>query len=237
MTLDFRQRLLATTLLVGAGLIAQPAFGQTVPQTDGSPVSTANPTGPVEAQPLPATNAAGKPVEQSADIVVTGSRIPQPNLTSAAPITVVTSQDIKAQGVTKIEDLLNSLPSVSAGQTSNLSNGANGTADVDLRGLGAKRTLVLVNGRRLVPGDPGSASIADLNFIPSSLVKRIEILTGGASSTYGADAVSGVANFIMDTNFTGTLRACRLFGGEMVRRGYGRIINIGSLTSLVALYE
>ena len=203
MTLDFRQRLLATTLLVGAGLIAQPAFGQTVPQTDGSPVSTANPTGPVEAQPLPATNAAGKPVEQSADIVVTGSRIPQPNLTSAAPITVVTSQDIKAQGVTKIEDLLNSLPSVSAGQTSNLSNGANGTADVDLRGLGAKRTLVLVNGRRLVPGDPGSASIADLNFIPSSLVKRIEVLTGGASSTYGADAVSGVVNFIMDTNFTG----------------------------------
>jgi iron complex outermembrane receptor protein len=200
---DFRQRLLATTLLVGAGLVAQPAFGQTVPQTDGTPVTTSNPTGPVEAQPLPATNAAGKPVQQPADIVVTGSRIPQPNLTSTAPVTVVTNQDIKLQGITKVEDLLNSLPSVFAAQSSTLSNGASGTAEVDLRGLGAKRTLVLVNGRRLVPGDPGSASVADLNFIPSSIVKRVEVLTGGASSTYGADAVSGVVNFIMDTNFSG----------------------------------
>ena len=203
MTQNFRQRLLATTLLVSAGMVAAPAIGQTVPQTDGSPVSTANPTGPVEAQPTPSTSAAGKPVEQAADIVVTGSRIPQPNLTSSAPVTVVTSQDIKLQGITKVEDLLNSLPSVFAAQSSTLSNGASGTAEVDLRGLGAKRTLVLVNGRRLVPGDPGSASVADLNFIPSSIIKRVEVLTGGASSTYGADAVSGVVNFIMDTNFTG----------------------------------
>lgn len=203
MTSQFRQSLLATTLLVGAGMLAAPAAAQTVPQSDGPPTTTANPTGPVEAQPHPATNAAGKPVEQAADIVVTGSRIPSPNLTSTAPVTVVTSQDIKLQGITKVEDLLNSLPSVFAAQSSTISNGASGTADVDLRGLGAKRTLVLVNGRRLVPGDPGSASVADLNFIPSSLVKRVEVLTGGASSTYGADAVSGVVNFIMDTNFSG----------------------------------
>ena len=85
-----------------------------------------------------------------------------------------------------------------------MSNGATGTATVDLRDLGPKRTLVLINGRRLVPGDPNSASqAADLNFIPSALIKRVDVLTGGASSVYGADAVAGVVNFIMDTGFTG----------------------------------
>ena len=205
MTQNFRQRLLATTLLVSAGLVAAPATAQTAPTTpnsEGTASNTTNPTGPVEAQPTPTTNANGKPVEQAADIVVTGTRIPSANLTSVAPVTTVTSQDIKLQGITKVEDLLNSLPQVFAGQASTLSNGASGTATVDLRGLGPQRTLVLVNGRRLVPGDPGS-SAADLNFVPSSLVKRVEILTGGASATYGADAVAGVVNFIMDTNFTG----------------------------------
>lgn len=140
-----------------------------------------------------------------ATIVVTGSRIPQPNLESVAPITVVTSEDIKLQGTTKVEDLLNSLPSVFASQASTLSNGADGTASVDLRGLGTARTLSLVNGRRLIPGDPSpnSGSAADINIIPSSILKRVDVLTGGASSTYGADAVAGVVNFVVDTEFTG----------------------------------
>lgn len=139
------------------------------------------------------------------DIIVTGSRIPQPNLESAAPVTVVSSQDIKLQGTTKVEDLLNSLPAVFASQASSLSNGADGTASVDLRGLGTSRTLSLVNGRRLLPGDPSptSGSAADINIIPSSMIKRIDVFTGGASATYGADAVAGVVNFVMDTDFTG----------------------------------
>ena len=122
-----------------------------------------------------------------------------------APVTVVSSQDIKLQGTTRVEDLLNALPSVSASQGSTISNGADGTATVDLRGLGTSRTLTLVNGRRLLPGDPSptSGSAADINIIPAALVKRVEVLTGGASSTYGADAVAGVVNFIMDTDFTG----------------------------------
>lgn len=136
-------------------------------------------------------------------IVVTGSRIPQPNLESVSPITTVSAEDVKLQGTTRIEDLLNSLPSVFASQASSLSNGADGTASVDLRGLGAARTLSLVNGRRLVPGDPNGSSAADINIVPSSLLKRVEVLTGGASSTYGADAVAGVVNFIIDTDFTG----------------------------------
>jgi outer membrane receptor protein involved in Fe transport len=137
-------------------------------------------------------------------IVVTGTRIQSPNQAAIAPITTVTSQDITLSGTTRVEDLLNSLPQVTAGQSSTLANGATGTATVDLRGLGPSRTLVLINGRRLMTGDPNStSSAADLNFIPSSLIKRVDVLTGGASATYGADAVAGVVNFVMDTEFTG----------------------------------
>ncbi len=138
-------------------------------------------------------------------IIVTGSRIPQANLESPAPVTVVSAQDIKSQGTTRVEDLLNSLPSVFASQASTLSNGADGTASVDLRGLGTSRTLTLVNGRRLLPGDPSptSGSAADINIIPASMLKQVEVLTGGASATYGADAVAGVVNFIIDPDFTG----------------------------------
>ena len=136
------------------------------------------------------------------EIVVTGSRIPQPNLEGVTPVTTISALDLKLQGVTRVEDMLNSLPQVFASQASTLSNGATGTATVDLRHLGASRTLVLINGRRLMPGDPVSSE-ADLNAVPGFLAKRVDVLTGGASSTYGADAVAGVVNFIMDTNFTG----------------------------------
>src|SRR4051812_42803907 len=214
MALDFRQRLLTTTLLVGVAAFATPVYAQDAapatpppptPQTDAPPTDVqANPSGPVEAQPTPSRSAQGEPVQGGQDIIVTGTRIPQPNLTSAAPVTVVTNQDVKLSGTTRVEDLLNQLPSVGASQASGVSNGATGTAEVDLRYLGSKRTLTLVNGRRLAPGDPNSTTqAADLNLIPSSLIKRVEVLTGGASSVYGADAVAGVVNFIMDTNFTG----------------------------------
>ena len=113
---------------------------------------------PVEGTTAPSTSAAGETVEAAQDIVITGSRIPQPNLTSASPVTVVTSQEVKLQGTTRTEDLINSLPQSFAAQGSNISNGASGTATVNLRGLGSARTLVLVNGRRLMPGDPRSRS-------------------------------------------------------------------------------
>jgi outer membrane receptor protein involved in Fe transport len=211
MTLQFRQRLLSSTLLIGVSALASPAYAAAAPDappptTDSTPTNVqANPSGPVEGQPTPSVNAQGGNVASGGEnIVVTGTRIPQPNLTSAAPVTVVTNQDVKLTGTTRVEDLLNQLPSVGASQASGVSNGASGTAEVDLRYLGSKRTLSLVNGRRLTPGDPNSTSqAADLNLIPSALIKRVEVLTGGASSVYGADAVAGVVNFIMDTNFTG----------------------------------
>jgi len=184
---NLRDSLLASTIIAGAILGGAPAFAQTAPGT------------------APGAAAVDTTAGDEQTIVVTGSRIPQPNLESVAPITVVNNQDIKLQGTTRVEDVLNSLPSVFASQASSLSNGADGTASVDLRGLGTSRTLTLVNGRRLLPGDPSptSGSAADINIVPASLLKRVEVLTGGASSTYGADAVAGVVNFIMDTDFEG----------------------------------
>lgn len=135
-------------------------------------------------------------------IIVTGSRIRQPNLESASPVTVVTGAEFKQTGTTRVEDLINSLPQVFAGQGANYSNGASGIATLDLRGLGSERTLVLVNGRRLTPGDPNTSS-PDINVIPAGLIERVDVLTGGASSVYGADAVSGVVNFVLDTDFEG----------------------------------
>ena len=144
-----------------------------------------------------------QPVVQAEEaIVVTGSRIPRRNLTAVSPVTVIRGEEVQLQGVTLTEELLNRLPQVAPDQGAFISNEATGTATVNLRGLGAARTLVLLNGRRLVPGDP-SYPAPDLNLIPSVLIKRIEVLTGGASSVYGSDAVGGVVNFILDSDLDG----------------------------------
>jgi len=135
-------------------------------------------------------------------IVVTGSRIKQANLESSSPVTQVTAADIEAQGVTRVEDLINQLPQAFASQNATVSNGASGTATVDLRGLGDSRTLVLVDGRRMPYGGVGQ-SAADLNQIPSQLIERVEVLTGGASAIYGSDAIAGVVNFITKKDFEG----------------------------------
>ena len=135
-------------------------------------------------------------------IVVTGSRIPRRNLTAASPVTVVGKDEVVFQGVQTVEELLDRLPQIAPSQGLFKSNGATGTATVDLRNLGAARTLVLINGRRLAPGDPFSP-YADTNLIPPTLIQRVEVLTGGATSVYGSDAVSGVVNFILDTRLDG----------------------------------
>jgi outer membrane receptor protein involved in Fe transport len=181
---QYLSSLLATTMICGAASFATPAFAQDA-----------------NAQP-PAQPAAAAPPSDEETVVVTGSRIPQPNLTATSPVTVVNAAEVRATGTTRAEDLVNSLPQVFAGQSSTYSNGASGTATLNLRGLGSNRTLVLVNGRRLVPGDPG-LPVPDINVIPAMMIQRVDVLTGGASSVYGSDAVGGVVNFIMDTNFTG----------------------------------
>jgi iron complex outermembrane receptor protein len=135
-------------------------------------------------------------------VVVTGSRIAQQGVISASPVTVVGQQEAQFQGTTSVESLLNNLPAVFSGQQNFTGNASSGTATVNLRGLGASRTLVLVDGLRLAPGDP-VVPYADLNQIPTALVDRVEVLTGGASAVYGSDAVAGVVNFIMRKDFEG----------------------------------
>jgi len=138
------------------------------------------------------------------EVVVTGSRIAQPNLEGTSPVTMVTAEDIAVQGVTRVEDMVNQLPQAFAAQNATIANGATGTATINLRGLGSPRTLVLVDGRRMPYGGVTSASAApDLNMIPAGMVERVEILTGGASAAYGSDAVAGVVNFILKKDFEG----------------------------------
>src|ERR1044072_7153461 len=133
---------------------------------------------------------------------VTGSRIAQPNLETTSPVTQVTAEDVITQGVTKVEDLINQLPQAFAAQNATVSNGSTGTATVNLRGLGSARTLVLIDGRRMPYGGVTN-SAADLNQIPTAMVERVEVLTGGASAVYGSDAIAGVVNFIMKKDFEG----------------------------------
>ena len=140
--------------------------------------------------------------ENLGEIVVTGSRIRSANVESTTPVTQVTAADVVTQGVTRIEDLVNQLPQAFAAQNVTVANGAAGTATLDLRGLGSQRTLVLVDGRRLPYGGVFN-SAADINQIPTQMVERVDVLTGGASAVYGSDAVAGVVNFIMKKDFEG----------------------------------
>ncbi|HEV7447008.1 MAG TPA: TonB-dependent receptor, partial [Steroidobacteraceae bacterium] len=164
---------------------------------------------PLYAQAPTAAAALTPPPEE---VIITGSRIPQPNLTSTSPIQVVTSQEIRQQGYTDAIDVLNTMPQNFQGAATDFSNNTNplisagGLSTADLRGLGPQRTLVLVDGRRLGPGDPNTLNpnpAPDLDQIPVSLIDRIDIVTGGASAVYGSDAIAGVVNFIMKKNFEG----------------------------------
>jgi iron complex outermembrane recepter protein len=166
---------------------------------------------------LPALAAAQTPSSSAApsqvqEIIITGTRIAQPNLQSVSPVQVVTSQDIAIGGRVETFDILNQLPQatfaseVDFGPTSDPLSNPGGAATVDLRGIGPQRTLVLVDGKRLGIGDPNTGNpnpAPDINQIPSQLIDRIDVLTGGASATYGSDAVAGVVNFVMKHNFEG----------------------------------
>lgn len=181
--------LLAGTVLAGA---ATPLVAQTT--TQQSPAAAPSPT--VE----PARNA-------GEDIIVTGSRIRRADLFGVGPATVVTAENIANTGIVNVETVLQRLPAnagFAGNQTSSYWTGNGyGTAQVNLRGLGIKRTLVLLNNRRLVAGGTGANSSPDLNMIPVSIIKRVDVLKDGASAIYGADAVAGVVNIIADTDFNG----------------------------------
>ena len=137
------------------------------------------------------------------EIIVTGSRLNQANIVSSSPVVTIDDDLFDVRGTVDTVDLINTIPSAFAAQTTAFANGATGTSTLDLRGLGATRTLVLVDGKRLPPGGPLGGFAADLNLIAPQLVERVEIVTGGASAVYGSDAVAGVANFITRKDFEG----------------------------------
>jgi outer membrane receptor protein involved in Fe transport len=189
-----RRTLLSTTLLTG--LVAF------------SPAAAADDDAETDAQVLAASAAAAEaPGDQA--IVVTGSRLRRDsNLDSPSPVVSITAETFR--GEQEVADTLRTIPALSASVSSAQSvapgetgsGGAVGAATLNLRGLGAERTLVLVNGRRHVAG-VAETSVVDINSIPSSLIKEVQVLTGGASAVYGADAVTGVVNFILDREFDG----------------------------------
>ncbi len=160
---------------------------------------------PTMAQEIPA------PIDEIAEdptssIVVTGSRIVRDGYSAPTPVAVLGEADIAAQSPANISDFVNQLPAIAGSGTSGtasggLSNAAAGINSIGLRGLGVGRTLVLVDGQRSVASSVGGT--VDINTIPQDLVKRVEVITGGASAAYGSDAVGGVVNFILDTDFDG----------------------------------
>ena len=170
-------------LACGASVIASaPALAQ---------VATASEPDKAEASPSDAV-----------EITVTGSRISRRDYVSESPIVTMASETLTQSGATSIEQGLNTLPQITTSASSQANfNSRAGQASVNLRGLGQQRTLVLVDGRRMQPS--GSDGSVDLNLIPAALVDNIEVITGGASSTYGSDAVSGVVNIKLKKHFTG----------------------------------
>jgi iron complex outermembrane recepter protein len=143
-----------------------------------------------------------EPSDSTAEaIVVTGSRIARPDLTSSSPTTVVSSEEFELSGAINVEQVINTLPQVLPGLTGFSNNPGNGAVTLNLRNLGATRTLVLVNGRRWMFYDTNQ--IVDLNTIPQFMVEGVDVVTGGASAVYGSDAVSGVVNFRLRTDLQG----------------------------------
>jgi iron complex outermembrane recepter protein len=168
-----RGLMLATTIISGMAFAA-PAFAQTAPATAEPEV-----------------------------VVVTGTRVRRPDLVSNSPVTSITAAALEKSNIANVETALRQLPQFLAGanQFSNNTSGPEGVATLNLRGLGAKRTLVLMDGKRLPSFD--STGIADVNSVPTALVERIDVVTGGASAVYGSDALAGVVNFTLKKNFTG----------------------------------
>ncbi len=180
---EFRSRLLGSTMIGGL----------TVAVASLALASAA------QAQSAPA------PQDDSTDIgeiVVTGSRIARQDYTATSPIVTVDEQDFQATGSVTIDSLVNELPQFVPAVSSTSNNPSNGgQANLDLRGLGTNRTLVLMNGRRVIPSNASGA--VDINILPTALIRNVEVISGGASAVYGSDALAGVANFILNDTFEG----------------------------------
>jgi outer membrane receptor protein involved in Fe transport len=197
---------LATTVIAGMAF-ANPAFAQ------GQQ--------PVEAVQGDEATSPEADTSNPEEIVVTGSLIRNPNLERSAPVNTTSSDEIELLQSNVAEEILREIPGVVPSIGSAVNNGNGGASFVNLRGLGANRNLVLIDGNRLVPA--GLAGVFDLNNIPLALVERVDVLTGGASTTYGADAVSGVVNFITKNNFAGLEVSA---SEQITERGDGNVFRV-----------
>lgn len=139
--------------------------------------------------------------QSSSTVTITGTRIKSLDVSSNSPIVSIGIEDIKTTQPVVVEEFFKGLPAAVPGVGANTNNGNGGGATIDLRGLGANRSLILIDGRRVTPFD--LTGRVDTNVIPLSLLQKVELVTGGASASYGADAVAGVVNFIMRKDFNG----------------------------------
>lgn len=191
-----RTRLLTSTLLLSGAMFVAPAHAQ---------------------------DQAGAAEEEGQTVVVTGSRIARPDIETAAPIASMGAEEIGLQaGAANIENVLNDMPQINATTTSASNNPGGGVATVNMRLLGPSRTLVLVDGRRYVSFDTNQQ--IDLNTIPSALVERIDVVTGGRSAIYGSDAIAGVVNFVTKKDFSGAEFTSSY---DVTERGDGQVWNVG----------
>lgn len=189
MTAFLRGRLLASSFFAGSVVFASPVIAQNAVGSSAPPVG------------IQSSESAPKVADSSGEIIVTGSLIRDPAIISATPVLVTGRAEIQLRQSNTAEDLLRELPGVVPSLGNAVNNGNPGFAFADLRGLGPNRNLVLLDGQRIVPAD--LIGRVDLNNIPLALIQRVENLTGGASTTYGADAISGVINFITRPDFSG----------------------------------
>jgi outer membrane receptor protein involved in Fe transport len=228
----FKGSLLATTMIAGV-TFAAPVYAQNPPQppapvTPTDTQGTTPPAAPSDQTP-PAgiqSNESARPAEptSSNEIVITGTLIRNPNLVASAPVTVVGHDEVQLRQTNTAEQILRTIPGASPSIGQQVNNGSNGSAYVNLRGIGSNRNSVLLDGVRIVPAD--LVGRVDLNNIPLALVDRVDVLTGGASSTYGADAVGGVVNFITRSDFSGMELAV---SDQITQRGDGSYLR-GDLT-------
>lgn len=188
---------LCSVTFIGALMLSTPVAAQTAPET-ATPATTQT--------TLPADTTSDATDDQG-EVIVTGSRIRRPNLSSPVPVTSVQGEDFFKTGTTSVGDVLNQLPALTSTFSQSNSTrflGTSGLNLLDLRGLGTQRTLVLVNGRRHVAGDIlNNAASPDVNTIPTDLIERVDVVTGGDSAVYGSDAIAGVVNFVLKDNYQG----------------------------------
>lgn len=182
-------------MILGVALLSAPAMGQT-----------------------PATPQA--PAVEGEAIIVTGTRIARPDLEASSPVAVVSAEDIKQTNAVTVEQILASNPQFASGFGQSSNNPGDGSATVNLRALEENRTLVLIDGKRAPSYDTSGA--VDVNSIPAALIKRVDVLTGGASAVYGSDAIAGVVNFILDDRFEGMTADG---SAQITTRGDGALYN------------